>query len=62
MLLDVATSSGRWVELRRLFSTGSDCDLTLATVHADQVADALIAGLFLRSATQPDGISAVCSR
>lgn len=39
-ILAVASGGGHWVQLRRLFGAFDGCDLALATVHADYVADA----------------------
>lgn len=50
----MASGGGHWVQLRRLFPALADCDLALATVHADYVADAPVGARFyaIRDATR----------
>jgi UDP-N-acetylglucosamine:LPS N-acetylglucosamine transferase len=58
-VLAVASGGGHWVQLRRLFGAFEDCDLALATVHADYVADAPSGARFytIRDATRWDRLA-----
>jgi UDP-N-acetylglucosamine:LPS N-acetylglucosamine transferase len=55
-LLAVASGGGHWVQLSRLFPAFADCELVLATVHADYAADAPDGSRFhtIRDATRWD--------
>ena len=55
-MLAVASGGGHWVQLRRLFDAFEDCDLALATVHADYAENAPAGARFhtIRDATRWD--------
>lgn len=60
-ILAVASGGGHWVQLRRLFRAFDGCDLALATVHADYVADAPAGARFytIRDATRWDKLGLI---
>jgi len=60
-VLAVASGGGHWVQLRRLFEAFAECDLALATVHADYAEDVPSGARFytIQDATRWDRIGLI---